>query len=123
MSPYSLAPLPEGLLEPLPLQARPTAGPRTGAAGVISPTVLTLRLRGLAGGFVARRQPTLTIGSRGAGCGGQHPPGRGDGGGVLLSAHDPHGLGGCPKENPAGVPPAPHRKSKPPREGVLSSQP
>ena len=100
---------------------RPTAGPRTGAAGVTGPHPYPSP-SGLAGGFVARRQPTLTIGSRGAGCGGQHPPGRGDGGGVLLSAHDPTGWEGARRKIRRGSPLPPTENQNPLERGSWFSR-
>lgn len=116
--------MPEGLPEPLPLlplqaaYGRPPHKPR-GSSGP-SPS---LRLRCFSG-VLSHADSRLTHRAAvGLAAGDSTPQDGGDGGGVLLSAHDPTGLGGCLKESPAGVPPAPHLKPKPPREGVLSSQP
>lgn len=104
-----VTPCPKGFRSLCPYK-RPTAGPRTPRGGhrahspYPSPRVLT-------GGFVARSQPHRLRGTA--------PPRTGGRGRSAPFRSRPHGLGGCLKGSPAGVPPAPHRKSKPPREGVL----
>lgn len=100
---------------------RPTAGPRTPRGGHRAPQSVPSSPV-LMGGFVARRQPTLTIGSRGAGCGGQHPPGRGDGGGVLLSAHDPTGWEGARRKIRRGSPLPPTENQNPLERGSWFSR-
>ena len=92
-------------------------------AGVIGPHPYPSP-SGLAGGFVARRQPTLTIGNRGAGCGGQHPPGRGGRERTPLPLPT-HRTGRVPEGKSDGGPPCPPPKIKTPSRGglVFSAQP
>ena len=96
---------------------RPTAGPRTPRGGHRAPQSVPSSPV-LMGGFVARRQPTLTIGSRGAGCGGQHPPGRGGRERTPLPLTTRR-TGRVPEGKSGGGPPCPPPKIKTPSRGGL----
>lgn len=113
MSPCSLARRASGA-------SAPTSGLRPAPAhpaGVIGPHPYPSP-SGLAGGFVARRQPPHTQGSRGAGCGGQHPPGRGGRERTPLPLTT-HRTGRVPEGKPGGGPPCPPPKIKTPSRGGL----
>ena len=77
-------------------------------AGVIEPHSPYPSSPVLTGGFVARSQPHRLRGTA--------PPRTGGRGRSVPFRSRPHGLGGCLKGSPAGVPPAPHRKDKNPLE-------